>query len=315
MSSLIANFFNHGYCEGPIVINKDEINDLRNKLENYFRLKSYPIVINLFDIEDKNLIKQILKIYSSPPIKEIILNFNKFFKKKICIVPRFIIHRNYHVDRVKSPGIGWHRDCGGELKYNYCKKKLSSDSYFFAKLGIYLQKNSEYGGSIDVIPNSHKYIKFNNYIKKKISGSKLFFLIRFQKYFSYIYQLISEKIFMKILKAKTLTPKVGSIVLFDSRTVHRGTPIEDTVRKKVNFDSLNYSAQELPLEKVKFSFYVDIGSSLALDSYLYDRSQRINQKQKEIDALNYDLKKLEIFYPELAYKIKELFLPIIKKYN
>ena len=314
MSNLGNNFLNYGYCEGPIVINNQEVLDLRKKLENFFKTKNYPINISLFELEDENLVKKILEIYSSQNFSKFILNLSRFHNEDICILPRFLIHRNYHVDRIKSPGIGWHRDCGGELKYEFCQKNLSSKSYVFGKIGIYLQENSEYGGSIDVIPNSHKYIKYNNVFLRKLNGLKLFLLIKFQKFFPNFYKLISEKVFMKILKAKTLHPKVGSFVLFDSRIVHRGTPISDDVRDKVNFDSLNYSAQQLPLEKVKFSFYIDIGSPTGFESYLYDRNKRKDQ-QKEIDILNYELKKLDKFYPELAQRIKEVFLPIMKKYN
>ena len=314
MSSSENNFFNYGYCEGPIVINNQEVLELREKLENFFESKNYPIKINLFEIEDENLVKKILKIYSISNFLKFILNLSKFHNEDVCILPKFLIYRNYHIDRIYSPGIGWHRDCGGELKYKFCQENLSSKSYVFGKIGIYLQENSEYGGSIDVIPNSHKYIKYNNYFLRKLNGFKLYFLIKFQKFLPNFYKLISEKVFMKILKAKTLYPKVGSIVLFDSRIVHRGTPISDKLRSKVNFDSLNYSAQKLPLEKVKFSLYVDIGSPIGFESYLYDRSKRKDQ-QKELDILNYQLKKLDKFYPELAQKIKEVFLPIMKKYN
>lgn len=316
MSNLEYNFLNHGYCEGPVVVDQNKIKELRDKLENSFKLKNFPRTISLFDIEDKNLITDILNIYLNKKITNFILELNKSVKETICILPRFIIHRNYHVDRVKSPGIGWHRDCGGELEYEYCKKNLSSKSYFFAKLGIYLQNNTEYGGSIDVIPDSHKYIKFKKlFFLRKLNGLKLNLLIKLQKYFPYFYKLISEKIYMKILNGRTLNPMIGSFVLFDSRIVHRGTPISDKLRDEINFDSLNYSAQGLPLEKVKFSIYVDLGNALALDSYLYDRNRRTNREAKEIDVLNLELKKLETFFPILANEIKEAFLPILRKYS
>ena len=50
----------------------------------------------------------------------------------------FFSDKNYHVNLKEFHG--WHRDCGGELRYDYCKDIISSKNYFFSKIGIYLQK-------------------------------------------------------------------------------------------------------------------------------------------------------------------------------
>ena len=78
----------------------------------------------------------------------------KSLKKKAFMIPLFEIDKNYHINPKKSTG--WHKDCGGETKYEYCKNILYDKKYFFSKVGIYLQKNSEYGGCIDIIKQSHK---------------------------------------------------------------------------------------------------------------------------------------------------------------
>ena len=81
------------------------------------------------------------------------------------MLPPFEVQKNYHVDLRQVHG--WHRDCGGELKYDYCKNILSDKNYLFSKIGIYLQNNSDYGGGIDIIQSSHKnFSKFTSIIRK-----------------------------------------------------------------------------------------------------------------------------------------------------
>ena len=323
MLNIEQNFQKNGYCEGPIVLNEKEILNLRELLEESFKSKGYPKAISLFDIENKEVIKTICKIYDSHKIKNFILNLSKNFKEKVSLVPRFVIQRNYHVDRLESPGVGWHRDCGGELKYDYCEEKLSTSSYVFGKLGIYLQKNSLYGGSIDVIPNSHKYIKLKKFILRKITGINLFLVVRLQKYFPKIYRFFSENFFMSILKAKRLYPEVGSFVMFDSRIVHRGSPIDDSVRANVDFQPKEHFA-DVKQEYTKFSLYVDVGSQIALDSYLHDRNQRESYFQdnnqtkietKEINTIKKELDLLENYLPRLAADMKNIFADVIRKYS
>ena len=66
---------------------------------------------------------------------------------------------------------GWHRDCLGELKYDYCKNILSDKNYLFSKIGIYLQNNSDYGGGIDIIQSSHKnFSKFIDQLVRKLKS-------------------------------------------------------------------------------------------------------------------------------------------------
>ena len=40
---------------------------------------------------------------------------------------------------------------------------------------------------------------------------------------------------LTLLNAKKMYPDPGSFVLFDSRTIHRGSPVEDNVRKNTVF--------------------------------------------------------------------------------
>ena len=318
---MLEKFQQYGFYKGNVVIKKDEVLELREKLENIFKKKNYPRTISLFEINDKDLIRTILDIYSSPEIKKFLLDLEKTHKENLSFLPKFIIQRNYHVDRLSSPGIGWHRDCGGELQHDYCNKILSKNSYVFGKLGIYLQENSLFGGSIDVIPKSHKYIKLNKKIMRKIQNIKLSILMKIQKYFPNLYKIFSENFYMKLLKAERVNPKPGSFILFDSRLIHRGSPIDDRVRLTVDFQSKDFFAA-VPEHKTKFSLYVDIGSATALDSYLYDRNEReedskynVNAGASEIESLKKELSLLQIFKQDLAIEIKKNFQSTFEKYS
>lgn len=316
-NSLAEKFDNYGYCIGNPVLNKNKISELRFKLEQEFKLKSFPKVLDLFELEDKRLINSILEIYSSSALNSFISELSGFYKEEIYFVPKFIIQRNYHVDRLFSPRVGWHRDCGEEFKLDYCKKKLATSSYVFGKLGIYLQENSEYGGSIDVIPSSHTRIKKNNILMRKIKEFGLYLIAGLQKNFIFLYKLIPEKLFKKILNGKSLHPDPGCFVLFDSRIIHRGTPISDKVRKEVNFSSQNYSAELHDKNKTKYSFYVDLANKTGFDNFIYERSRRFDSNQGKITAEDClkAIKKIKTFSPMISAKIEKIFLETIKYHN
>lgn len=314
MSPEIINIQKNGFCIGPNVINEKNILFLRKYLEIEFNSKNNIKQIHLFEIKNKELLVKILNIFNDKKINNFIENLSYEYKNNINFIPQFVIQRNYHVDRLNSPSIGWHRDCGGELKYKFCEKKLKNKDYFFAKIGIYLQENTKYGGSIDVIPYSHKLIKFKKFsFIRKYNNFKILLLKHFQNKFSKLYGLISESLFMKFLNAKKMYPTPGSFILFDSRTVHRGSPVEDSVRNNALFKSgMNFAS--VPQENTKYSLYVDIGNSVGFDSYMYDRSQR-KTKIDEITLLKENMKMIKNYAPELYINIEKLVLPIISKYS
>ncbi len=307
------SFKKNGFCIGSKVISEKEIVFLRKSLNRIFSLKGNPKEINLFDIEDDETVNLIYKIYASDNIKNFFIDLSKFYDHKINLIPRFIIQRNYHVDRKNSPGVGWHRDCAGELLKKYCKDKISNQSYIFGKMGIYLQHNSEYGGSIDLIPNSHRILISKNFIYRKLKSLKLFLITKFQKFLPLIYTKLPEKIFMETLNAKRLYPEPGSLVLWDSRIIHRGSPIDDKNKFQASFKPKEFFA-EVPKEVTKFSLYVDFGNNFAFDSYMYDRNNRDLQK-KETEFLNRNLSHLQKHSPNLYSVINSHISPTIKKYQ
>ena len=108
-------------------------------------------------------------------------------------------------------------------------------------------------------------------------------------------------------------PTVGSPVLFDSRIIHRGSPIDDKVRDKANFSSTKNHA-EIPKIKTKYSLYVHFGSSIAVDSYMFDRLKR-KGGSPELKRWCHEQKMVEKFIPNLALSIKNIIDPILPKYN
>lgn len=307
------NFLSEGFYLGKRVLNDTEINNLRLSLDEIFNSKGNPKELNLYDIKDENIIKLIYKVYNSSELKSFLKSLENEFDEKINLIPRFLIQRNYHVDRKKSPGIGWHRDCGGELNRSYSKNRLSDASYVFGKIGIYLQPNSEYGGSVDIIPGSHKSIKSKSFILKKLFGFKLYIITKIQKYFPFFYSKISEKIFMKILNAKRLFPNPGTFVAWDSRTIHRGTPIEDNSRSSTEFFQGKYQA-EVPKKFTKYSLYVDFGNNFAFDSYMNDRNNRTYQS-KEYDIIKKNLNHIKNFSNELYLDLQNHITVTLNKYQ
>ena len=136
-----------------------------------------------------------------------------------------------------------------------------------------MQKNESYGGSIDVIKTSHRNFSKKKTFLRKIKNIPLKLVIFFHKYFNKIYNFLPEKLFMSLLNAKKLKPNLGTAVFFDSRIVHRGSPISKKNLRNVKYKDGEYCAK-LPAHADKFSIYCHLGSAKGIDSYMYDRLKR-----------------------------------------
>ncbi|MDC0205415.1 hypothetical protein OAJ64_01210 [Pelagibacteraceae bacterium] len=309
----ITEFVKKGYLMGPSIATDIEINELRNSIKETLIKKSFPRDMSLFEVEDQKTIKTLLGIINSEQLKLTLNEIGNYFNTPISILPPFNIMNNYHVDRINDPGIGWHRDCGGEMQYNYCKEKIYDKSYVFGKIGIYLQSNLEFGGAIDIIPSSHIYIKSKKSIYRKLFNIPLRLIQILQKKFPNYYKKCSESFYMNLYNGKKILPEKGQVVLFDSRISHRGTPIEDSVRNKVLFSSTNYQAKTAD-QNTKYAIYCHFGSSIGFDSYIYDRIRQ-DKNENELKRWIYEQKSLEKFFPELALSVKRIIDPIIPKYS
>jgi len=309
------NLYNHsGYLTGPTLLNESEISYLRNSIEETFSKKNFPKSLSIFELQNSDAIKKILSLMNSSWIIMTLKEIGNFYNSDISILPTFNIQRNNHLDRLNSRGIGWHRDCGGEMEYDYCSKKLSEKSYIFGKIGIFLQENSEYGGCIDLIPGSHKHIKNNNKILRKISHIPLKVIVKIQEKLPFIYKNLPEGFFMKCLNAKKIFDEKSAPVFFDSRILHRSSPILDKARDKVSFVKKNDDLiVETPKNKIKYALYAQFGSNIGVDSYMHDRLKRINN-EKEIDQWIVEQNEVKKYYPEMYESMKKILDPALKKY-
>ena len=310
LEMFVNEYITKGYCISYQVVDKNQISLLRDELnkEFSFQEKNKP-VRKLIDFKNTELAKKIVNLFNHSSIQRVITELRERYDTNVTILPSFSVHKNYHVNLKEFHG--WHRDCGGELRYDYCKDIISSKNYFFSKIGIYLQKNGEYGGSIDIIKKSHKNFSNSRYFIRKIKNIPLRILILFHKYFNKIYNSIPEKFFMFFLNAKKLNPKLGSAVFFDSRITHRGSPIDKKLND-VNYTAGKYVAQ-IPESVNKFSIYCQVGTTQSIDSYMYDRLKR-EETSGELKLWVREIDFISKFDKNLSEEINLVINPIKKKY-
>jgi hypothetical protein len=211
--------------------------------------------------------------------------------------------KNYHINRFVTDGVGWHKDCSGELSYQFCNNLLKKHNYAMGKIGIYLQTNEQYGGAIDIIPRSHFYIKNDKKLLRKIKGLNLRLIKILQKYLPGLYKKFDESFYMKFLDAIKINANPGSLIFFDSRTTHRGTPISDKfVKKLVKVDDYHI---DVPKELTKIAIYCHFGSTEGVSSYFYNKIQR-NSNDTELDEWKKEIKIYKRYFPEMYESAKKI---------
>lgn len=311
--SIIKTFKKKGFVFGDQIINQNELHDLRDHLDaefsNHQNYKGVALEIDQF--KDFDLAKKIIKILYSEQTRFIIKKLEEISTSPVSILPPIHIHKNYHNNLNKT--LGWHRDCGGELKYEYCKDKIFSKNYLFTKIGIYLQENNEYGGCIDIIKFSHRNFSKFKFFFRKLSSLPLKIISIFHKHFTKLYLKISETFFMNFLQGEKLNPKISSPIFFDSRLIHRGTPISRSIIN--NYEFTNKENQlELPKSKTKYVIYSHFGNAEAVDSYMYDRLKRKNNSD-ELDMWVSQIKFISKIDNKLSQRMNEILRPILGKYK
>jgi hypothetical protein len=255
------------------VFRKKKIQELRNNLENNFKNKNNPKVLDIFELDNKSEILNDLFL-NEKLIKKIYSIFDKKKYGEIYILPPFRIMRS---NLLKLSKHSWHIDASGEYRYKYSKERIYKKNYLFGKVGIYLQNNTKFGGQIDVIKKSnHIYGKnnINSVLKKIFMKIKM----RIVKYMNSKLKFKYEK---KILGYERLQLNIGDIVIFDSRTYHRGSPIFSDIEDKV-FNTQGHYTDQVDIDKNKIRIYFQFGNQLGLESYLHDRKQRTGGKEEKI---------------------------------
>ena len=154
----IDNYIKDGYSITSEILNENEIVSLRNEINKEFLSNnSDGAVKKLIGFKNITLIKKIINLYNHSEIQSFIDQVKKKYNIEIALLPTFVVHKNYHVNLKEFHG--WHRDCGGELKYDFCKNIIFADDYFFSKIGFYLQKNKDYGQNYEI--KSYIYVQKN----------------------------------------------------------------------------------------------------------------------------------------------------------
>tara|TARA_B100000575_G_scaffold293527_1_gene305222 strand:- start:107 stop:1078 length:972 start_codon:yes stop_codon:yes gene_type:complete len=311
--NIIKTFKKKGFVFGDQIINQDELHDLRDHLDIEFsNHQSYKgVALEIDQFKDLDLAKKIIKILFSEQTRNIIKKFEEISPTPVSILPPIHVHKNYHNNLIKT--LGWHRDCGGELKYKYCKNKIFNKNYLFTKIGIYLQENNEYGGGIDIIKYSHKNFSKLRFFLRKINSVPLKIVSIFHKYFTKLYLKISENFFMIFLQGEKLNPRISSPIFFDSRLIHRGTPVSRNFINNLKFTNKE-NQLNLPKNKTKYVIYSHFGNSEAVDSYMYDRLKRKNNSG-ELDIWLSQINFISKIDNKLSQRMNEILRPILEKYK
>ena len=286
MREYLNKFTRDGYIILNNVIDEKSINKLRTNFSFEFHDQNYPNLLDIYQLDNNNLIFKDIFSDSSllQKIKEIFKNQDF---DEVNIFPPFQIMRNFF-PRLRSHT--WHIDASGEFRYQYCKEKLRNEKYFFAKIGIFLQKNTNFGGQIDIIPKSHKLYSKNNFFN--------FIKKNFLKFKMNLIKIMSAELKLKyekhLLNFKRLDLNPGDVIIFDSRIFHRATPIDINSEKGVKFEKNSNYIKNLSKEKTKYAIYFQIGNQIGLNSYWYDRSKRVNNsveidqwKKTDFEVKNY----------------------------
>jgi hypothetical protein len=315
MKNLVNIYNKTGYVYLTSDLTHESLNNLKEEINLfYINKKTDQATVSVLDLKNPDLQKKIFNIFNQDSIKDFLQDLSLKLKTKVSILPSFHIMRNYHVNRITTDRIGWHRDCAGELNYTYCVEKLVNPRYIFGKVGIFFQENLyKYGGGIDVIPCSHLYIKKNIRFLRGLQNFRLFFLCFIQKKFKKFYKLFPESFWIFFLSAKRVKTTIGSPVFFDSRIQHRGSPINDEYIDTTK--QLGKYNIEVPHLYTKISVYAHFGSTEGADSYIYDRIRRKEDLMKSI-FLDW-LKEIDLcgnYFPKMSNHMKNIINPIYNKY-
>ena len=272
----VTAYLGKGYQVGEPLLNSEEIKWVRDGLQAEFSNKSYPHSIMLCEFNNE-LHTKIIGLVKDPQIQAFLASLEKKTGQVISILPGFEVTRNYF----PHPWLldGWHSDCGGELNQEYCIQRLKSKEYVFGKIAIYLQSNGDFGGSIDVIPKSHIGIrKFNKFIRR-LANIRLNLYKKSHSINKHIFKFIPKGLINIFIGSKTLFPEIGAPVFFDSGLLHKGTSPSKRVANQLVFENHIY-VKFTPDDKTKYAIYFQFGSKSGIESYLFDRLNRIRGNEE-----------------------------------
>ena len=309
---MIDQYLKKGYTILKTPYDIKYIDELKNEINDLFSDdESASLGVN--SIKNEKVFNKIINILNTSEIQRFTESLSKHFNTTVSLLPNFHIMRNYHVNRLTTNRIGWHRDVASEFKYPYCKDQINDQHYVFGKVGIFLQENSEnYGGAVDVIPSSHLDIKKNR-INRYLKNLKLHSIIQLQKKFLNLYKLLPEKYYIYFLNAIKTKAKPGEPIFFDSRIHHRGSPIKDQYLKSTK--KLGDMHILVPQDYTKISIYAYFGSTEGADSYMYARTKRVQEGYKKyFTGWKNEIERYKN-YKNLYDTMTEVVKPLYRKYK
>lgn len=135
-----------------------------------------------------------------------------YFKSKTNVQMRDIELYDLHLN---SPQGAWHRDCIDKELFN-CRL-TSSEDYHVYKIAIYLSTYHGNKPTFSFIPRSHRQSVSNiNLLLLRLSNFLFKRLRRITGKLAPFFPTISP------LGAHSINPKLGSLVIFDERLIHKG---------------------------------------------------------------------------------------------
>lgn len=149
------------------------------------------------------------------PVLQILLG-NDF-----VVLPDFLVQWNYfnvlHTDMTTA-----------EQRGNDFHKK---DNYRVVSIGIYFQENNEHGGGLHVVPGSHKrqdpYVELRQkYSQRKAKLKKSYFKKQLDTLFLRRLARLRKEL-MYHPEGINIPSKLGDVVIFDNRIIHRSSFPED----------------------------------------------------------------------------------------
>ena len=242
MNNYKFHYEKKGYVVIENVLNNSEIQNLRKLVKNYFIKR-----------KDENLIN-VSACYSNPEITKLVMN------KKLLTACRQIIGKQVFINELEvqfnsfpnNSKVPPHYDGQSQKNDNFFK----SSSYKAFKLGIYLQDTCDiYGGGINIVPNTHKYLPF----KSKLQ--------RFENLFKKLASLFAKKVNIK----------AGDAVLFNHKLLHRGI-------WPLTFKSFNQKPSQKIINKLMFNnekivVYWNVLNKKSSDKFLENSFRRSVQQE------------------------------------
>ncbi len=321
----VKEFNNNGICRltsTNVLKKKINLDILRSAIEKEFKNQNYPDTLSLAEIKNKRIVNLIEGILDSEYIKNF---FSQLEQTNDCgPVSLLPLQGNIMRNCFSGPQCGkhgWHRDAEKEYKIEYCSKLMETKRYVFGKLSIALQFNNDYGGNIDIIPNSFSassYYSRKIKILKKITSKLLS-----KNLFKGVNPLNNTEwlgdSFYKIFDPQSLNVKPLEVICFDPRIEHRGTPHspmawnhlksknDDLIIKKNTLSNTNH----LPFELNKYMIYFHFGSEDGLVSNLCGRRD-LDTYSNEIGTLQEQIDNLKLFN-EIFPNSKRIFKNALKK--